>query len=388
MRGFSAKKTAALVVVAANVFPACLVGVMLILTFVTGSHVSDFLSYWAAAKQLVHHANPYDADSVLRLQLSEGLPPGTPAVLMRNPPVILPLVYPMGYLGAAAASRVWLLALAICFAGSVAVLGRVYGLDRRLWLALAFEPALHCLNAEQIGLILALSLSLFVYLHEKRSFLAGMALSLLVLKPHLFLPGMVALVAWAVWERRVRLVVGVATGVALLCSAAWFIDPSAWQQYGTLLHDVAVGNEWIPCVSILFRSHLPGTPVWAQYVPSILSSIAALLLYFKNRESWDWRERAPMLIALGIVTAPYTWFTDQAALVLLAVYALSRPVRSVFTFAVLNATLMLLPLASVNLHSVWLAWSSMAFFGWTVFDRWSNPVEGRERVLKPALSTE
>jgi len=388
MRKFSLRNAGALVVVAANVFPACLVGVMLVLTFVTGSHVSDFLSYWAAAKQLVHHANPYDADGVLRLQLSEGLPHGTAPVLMRNPPVILPLVYPLGYLGAAVASRVWLLVLAICFAGSVAVLGRVYRLDRRLWLALAFEPALQCLNAQQIGLILALSLSLFVYMQEKRLFLAGAALSLVVLKPHLFFPGMVVLVAWAIWERRVRLIAGAATGTALLCAAAWFIDASGWHEYRALLHDVALGNEWIPCVSILLRSHLPGAPVWAQYIPSALASMAALLFYLKKRKSWDWRDRAPMLIALGIVTAPYTWFTDQAALVPLAVYALSRPVRSVFTLAALNAALMLLPLASVNLHSVWLAWSSVAFLAWTVLDRWSVQVEGREGVLKPALLTE
>ena len=388
MRSFSARKAAALVVVAANVFPACLFGVMLILSLLKGSHLSDFLSYWAAAKQLVHHANPYDVDSVLRLQLSEGLPHDTAAVLMRNPPVILPLVYPLGYLGAAAASRVWLLVLAICFAGAVAVLGRVYGLDRRLWLALAFEPALHCLNAEQIGLILALSLSLFLYLQVRRPFLAGVCLSLLALKPHLFFPGAVVLVAWAIWERRARLIAGVAAGTALLCIAAWFIDPSGWHEYRALLHGVAVGNEWIPCVSILLRSHLPGAPVWAQYIPSALASAGALLLYMKNRASWEWAERAPMLIALGLVTAPYTWFTDQAALIPLAVYALSRPARSVFTFAVLNAVLMLLPLASVNLHSVWLAWSSVAFFAWTIVDRWSVYVEGRGRVLKPVLSAE
>ena len=388
MRGFSARKAAVLVVVAANVFPACLVGVMLILNFVTGNHVSDFLSYWAASKQLVHHVNPYDADSVFRLQLPEGLPSGTPAVLMRNPPVIFPLVYPLGYLGPAAATRVWMLVLAICFAGSVAVLGRVYRLDRRVWLVLTFEPALHCLNAEQIGLILALSLSLFLYLHEKRPFLAGAALSLLTLKPHLFVPGMVVVIAWAFWEWRVRLIAGAAISTALLCAAAWFIDPLGWHEYRALLHDVAVGNEWIPCVSILLRSHLPGAPVWAQYIPSALSSIGALWLYLKNRESWDWRERAPMLIAFGIVTAPYTWFTDQAAMVPLALFALARPARSLFTFAALNGALMLLPLASVNLHSVWLAWSSAAFFAWTVFDRWSVHVEGRGRVLKPALSAE
>ncbi|HEX3570843.1 MAG TPA: glycosyltransferase 87 family protein [Acidobacteriaceae bacterium] len=388
MRNSSGTRAATLALLSVNIFPACLIGVMLILELITGSHVNDFLSYWAAAKQIVHHANPYDADAVLRLQLSAGLPAGTPAVLMRNPPVIFPLVYPLGLLGAAAGSRVWIVLLTASFAVSVVLLGRVYRMDHRKWLALAFEPGLHCVHAEQLGLVLALSLSLFLYLKDRHQFLAGLSLSLLAFKPHLFIPGALVVIAWSIWERRIRFIAGLFTGAACLWAAAWLIDPAGWHQYRALISDVAGASEWIPCISILLRSHVPHRPIWAQYLPSALAAVAALGLYLRARDSWEWRDRAPFLVALGIATAPYTWFTDQAALVPVAVYALSRPLRSGMTFAALNAVLMLVLFTSINLHSVWLAWSSVAFLAWAVMDGWPLGHEAPGQLLKPVLSTD
>ncbi|MGB0122911.1 MAG: hypothetical protein WBP63_05720, partial [Silvibacterium sp.] len=34
--------------------------------------VRDFLSYWTAGQQLIHRANPYDADAVARLESAAG----------------------------------------------------------------------------------------------------------------------------------------------------------------------------------------------------------------------------------------------------------------------------------------------------------------------------
>jgi hypothetical protein len=59
MRSFSGTRAVTLVLLSVSVFPACLIAVMLLVDLITGSHVSDFLSYWAAATQFVHHANPY-----------------------------------------------------------------------------------------------------------------------------------------------------------------------------------------------------------------------------------------------------------------------------------------------------------------------------------------
>src|SRR5271170_6813297 len=59
----------------------------------------DFVEYWAAGHQLVHHANPYDADAILRLEHAAGFPADEGALIMANPPWALPLVLPLGFLG-------------------------------------------------------------------------------------------------------------------------------------------------------------------------------------------------------------------------------------------------------------------------------------------------
>ena len=58
----------------------------------------DFVVYWATGQQLVHHANPYDRDALLKIEHSSGLSPKIGAMFMRNPPSTLPMVYPLGFL--------------------------------------------------------------------------------------------------------------------------------------------------------------------------------------------------------------------------------------------------------------------------------------------------
>src|SRR5258708_20760486 len=59
----------------------------------------DFVAYWATGQQLAHHANPYDADAILRRGHASGLAAKYRALLMRNPPWGLPVVLPYRFLG-------------------------------------------------------------------------------------------------------------------------------------------------------------------------------------------------------------------------------------------------------------------------------------------------
>ena len=68
-----------------------------------GNH--DFISYWAAGQQLIHHQNPYDADAILRIEHAAGFPVGYQALLMRNPPSALLLTLPLGFVGLRTAER-------------------------------------------------------------------------------------------------------------------------------------------------------------------------------------------------------------------------------------------------------------------------------------------
>jgi hypothetical protein len=64
-----------------------------------GSHAAgscDFVQYWAAGHQLIHHSNPYDEHEILPMERAAGYPSGLPAFIMPNPPTALPLVVALG----------------------------------------------------------------------------------------------------------------------------------------------------------------------------------------------------------------------------------------------------------------------------------------------------
>jgi hypothetical protein len=87
----------------------------------------DFVEYWAAGHQLIHHANPYDGAAVLGLERSVGFPFELPPIIMGNPPSTLLLVLPLGLLGATAAELVWLALLLACLVASVRMVWVMHG---------------------------------------------------------------------------------------------------------------------------------------------------------------------------------------------------------------------------------------------------------------------
>ncbi len=192
----------------------------------------DFVSYWATGHQLVQHANPYDRDAISALEHAEGLDVRA-VLIMRNPPWALPLAYPLGFLGLRVAAILWSLLLLGCLLLSVRIVRQLYGSpsNRLHWLALAFTPALICLTMGQTALFALLGLALFLRWHGSQPFLAGAALWLCALKPHLFLPFVAALAAWIVFSRAWKVLAGAAAALALSSALASLIDPHAWLDY-------------------------------------------------------------------------------------------------------------------------------------------------------------
>ena len=176
---------------------------LLLLTGNSPGH-HDVVSYWTAGHQLLHHANPYDSEAVLRSELAAGVPTGAQALLVRNPPWALCLVLPLGLLGIPLGSLVWTLLLLGCFIASVQLIGTIsremagQPQNKVHLLGYTFAPALLCVLTGQTSLFPLLGLVLFLKLYRTRPFLAGSALYLCALKPHLFLPCAIVLLLWIV----------------------------------------------------------------------------------------------------------------------------------------------------------------------------------------------
>jgi hypothetical protein len=358
---------------ALRVVAACLMlalGVC-ILAFAMSSNTAanrDYISYWAAGHQLVHHGNPYDGASILRLERSAGFLDNRP-FFMRNPPSAFFLAVPLGLVGARTGAVVWCLALVAALMGSIRMLWIMHGRPRdRLHLfGYCFPPTLACLLAGQIGMFLLLGVVLFLYFHNSRPYFAGAALLLCALKPHLLLPFGVVLIAWIVTCKAYKVLAGAMVALNVSVGLAFFLDPAGWSHYAQMVRASNIRNEFIPTISLMLRLVVHRNAVWLQFVPAVVGCAWGAWYFWTRRDQWSWMNHGSLLLIVSVLVAPYAWFTDQAILIpaLLQAIYLTRSRSVIVVLATATVVEEMVVFRGVQImHSplhiwtvpLWLAW--------------------------------
>jgi hypothetical protein len=331
----------------------------------------DFVAYYATGRQLVHHADPYDADAIRRIERSAGLSVNG-VLLMRNPPWALPIAYPLGFLGVRVAAIFWSLVLLACLLISVRLVRILHGSPPNYihWLSLSFTPALMCLTMGQTSLFALLGLTLFLYYHRTHPFGAGAALWLCTLKPHLFLPFAVVLVAWILVSRSYRLLAGSVFAMAASFAVTFWIDPSAFARYMDLMRSPSVVQEFVPCLSDAMRFAINPRAVWLQYLPGVLGCLWALWYFWRRRNAWNWLENGAPLILVSLIAAPYSFVYDQS-IAIPAVLHGAFTTRKRWLLVVLVGVLALIGLEAtrVRISSAYYLWTAPVWLIWYLFAR-------------------
>jgi uncharacterized membrane protein (UPF0127 family) len=279
----------------------------------TGGANRDFVSYWAAGRQLIHHANPYDHKEVFQIERTVGFL-GDKPLIMRNPPTALLMTVPTAFFHEGVAAVLWSLLTILALVFCVRAIRRLNGSpDDRIHLLSYFFPAvIGCTFSGQIGVFLLAGALAFLLLIDSSPFVAGLTLASCTLKPHLYIPVAVVFAAWVAKERRYKVALGALCGTSFLLFAAWLLDPHAWAQFAAMLREQDVNNELRPTISSLFRKLIAPRHPWVQYVPALLASLWAIRYYSRNSKSWTWKNRAPLLLLVSVTFAPYTTTTDEA----------------------------------------------------------------------------
>ena len=274
----------------------------------------DFVVYWATGQQLAHHANPYETEAVGKLERGAGLDPGYGILYMRNPPWGLPIALPLGLVGVRFGALLWSLLLLGCLLLSVRMFGELHGQTQSLlnWLGYSFAPALMCVIVGQTSLFALLGLVLFLRLLPRTPFLAGMALWLCTLKPHLFLAFGLVLAIWIVMEKSYRVVLGFAFAMVVSLGLTWLIAPAAWTEYEQMLRISGIEKEFIPCLGVALRMWVNPQSTLLQYLPAVAGCLWAGIWYWRKRGRWDWKSDGSLLMLVSLVCAPYCWLFDQA----------------------------------------------------------------------------
>jgi hypothetical protein len=334
----------------------------------------DFTIYWTAAQQIAHHGNPYDGAALLRTARAAGLPDSRGIIYMRNPPWTLPLVYPLGFAGIMVASAAWTAMLLACLIGSVYMLWVMHGKPRnsRQLLGYTFGPALICLIMGQITILALLGLVLFLRLHRTHPFLAGLSLWFCMLKPHLFLPFGVVLLAWIVVSRSYKVVIGAAVAMAASCAIAFMIAPMEWIQYAQMMREPVRGFEFVVCLSALLRLLIWKNAAWFQYVPAVQGCVWGLWYFWPRRHTWDWMKDGSTLMLVSLITAPYSFLYDQVLAIpaLLQGAFVTRSRNMLITLALLSAAIeagLIETFWNPAAVYIWTLWSSPAWLAWYLF---------------------
>ena len=328
----------------------------------------DFLTYWCAGRQLAIGANPYDAVATGKLERSVGYPASQPALVMRNAPYSLPLVYPLGFLSLKSASLLWSAMMLAAAWLSVRLIAEMYaqsGTKVNL-LAYAFAPLLSCFISGQTSVFALLGLALFLRFHRERPVIAGASLWLCALKPQNLVVFGVVLLVWSVIGRRWKILVAASGGIGATALIITVLRPGVWREYSRMMLDARIEEKFIPCLSTVLRVFLWPSAIWLQWVPLAVGCCWALM-YFARQRSWDWLQHGRLLVLVSVLVAPYSWFMDQALFLtaLLPVLYASASRRVLGSFALLSAGIETANLIGVPLNNrVLYPWTACIWLGW------------------------
>jgi hypothetical protein len=332
----------------------------------------DFIVYWATGHQLVQHGNPYDPDALNRIERDAGFR-GPGSYYMRNTPWALPLAYPLGYFSPTASALPWSLVMLALLIASVRILWELFGsVGSRLdWLGYCFPPALFCVNLGQTSILLLFGLAVFLRLHKSRPFVAGAALWLCTLKPHLFLPFALILLIWIFVSRSYRILAGGAAAFAVGALITSLIDPAAWSQYTWYMRTSVITREFTPCLGDFLRDRINPSAEWLAFVPAGLGCIWALAYFWPRRHAWDWLEHGCPLLLVSLLVAPFGWIFDQSLALPAILFAVSRnPSQTMLSILAFIYILIEVHLVSpFGLHSATYLWIAPAWLVWYLLAR-------------------
>lgn len=332
----------------------------------------DFISYWAAGQQLVHRANPYDSASILQIERAAGYSGPWPNMLL-NMPTAFFLVLPLGLVGAKTGMALWLLVFILCLMESIRLLWQLHGRPTNSLhlLGYIFAPAFICLLAGQLGAFLLLGVVLFLYFHQSRPFLAGAGLLLCTVKPHLFVPFGLVLLAWALSRRAYSVLAGVATALAASSALSYSLDPHAWSQFSSMMNNnLGIQRDFVPTLSVLFRLLVDRNALWLQYIPVVAGSLWALWYYFTRRAAWDWLHHGMVVLLVSEMCAPHAWFTDELMVlpaILTGLYWAKDSRFPVLLFCLLTGSALVEFLAGIKIVSPYYVWTAPAWLAWYLF---------------------
>lgn len=279
----------------------------------------DFIGYWSAAYLFRNDQNPYDPELMLTTQ-NELVPTTWDYPIMSwNPPTLIALLAPLGFLSFSAAKSIWLIVNIVLVLAASLILARLYLPEGHLksqfvflLFAVSFPQVLLGIQMGQITFLVYFGLVASVALIKKEQwFWAGAVLILTSIKPHMVLLSLIYLLFYMVKHRQFKGWIGL--GAAGLFSAlVLFIFRPAWISDYIGLFAIAPTNWATPTIGGLL-SYLQITEL-AKSLIFLFLPLPFILLKYSQKVSIEFA-----IALLTLITVPTTffgWSYDQTLLLI------------------------------------------------------------------------
>lgn len=260
------------------------------------SHVSgsnDLYSRWSGARALfLEGRDPYSSDVTQSIQLGmlgRLSAPEEDQVAFAYPLYAAFLMLPLVALPYAQAQALWMAALVLAVVGGVLILSRLsrVSMTPALVLLIAFGalfyyPSARAIILGQFAIVSFLCLTLAAWaIQERQDLAAGVLLALATVKPQLASLLVPFVLAWALKQRRWRLVGGAASTLLALVVLACFWIPTwpleFWQGMVGYTHYIRVGAPVQTALSLVMPSDWVGPAALVAGMVLVVIAAAACL---------------------------------------------------------------------------------------------------------------
>lgn len=297
---------------------------------------NDFIQYWTAFQLLIAGENPYDPEKLWQLQQLQGLV-APPVIFMWNPPWLLVLLAPILILPFALASELWQVCQGIFIFSSLLLSSKIFNLDKKssfgiVLLGLIFYPMWEALLIGQISNLLLFALCLAFYLISRgKDFSAGLFLSVLFVKPHLFLLVFLALAIWTLQSGRTKWICGLCVSFSLQIVAVLSLSSQVLLQWYQSMHLessalLITRQEWMTAtvatwLRVAVRTSLNRDVLFFPWIVALVGLVGGVTRLTIRKKPIIWNKDLAWILSLSLLLAPYGWLFDFS--LLLPVYLFS-----------------------------------------------------------------
>ncbi len=325
--------------------------------------VPDFGVYWGAAAANAGGENPYTQESAERVQTA--INPKYPPVRANSGPWTLALLTPLTPWPYEPARLAWFLLEAAILIGCGGMLWQLYGgdptqADTGWLLAISGYAGLQAITLGQLSPVVLLACVGFVTCERAgRGFVAGLLLSLILVKPQNQLIVLAVGMLWLIDQRRGTVLAGTVVGCVGLSALAAAGNPATFSQYLDAMAHRPPSNWMPPLPATLLRLAFGWDRYWLTFLPLIPGVVWGAWYYWRHRREWAWVDRLPLLLLVSYLASPYGWAYDQLVFLFPLIQLTASTGR---TTAALGLNLLmtayyftLLNLSVPEFHWVWVA---------------------------------